>query len=220
MRRLFLLPILILLSCNTREKQPVAPQKKRFEALSYNPSYNYVDSVAKRLKPNKKYDYWQYSTYRQRFVTGSDNYNILSEGGNLNFKKLVPSHIDPSKVIGLFEGGHPGFRCNYLVVVEGGKVRYLDTMEQLRDFIGSVDNVEEAILIARSFGYFLGTALKARSYHVSDSSYTLRMIKFSDSYPETTYKLKGEIVEISINFNGFLKTKKIEDYCEGDDCFR
>ncbi len=73
---------------------------------------------------------------------------ILKEGGD----KLSKKYINYKKpTIGFFQGGHPGFRSNYAVTIENKKVTYITIEEKFRDFIGNVDNLEEAILLAKTY---------------------------------------------------------------------
>lgn len=211
---LIILPFFIF-SCKKHEDKKVD-----FVVMPYDLKTNYLDSIAKKLVPNKHFKYWQYVSFRQQYGSGKETYSVLAQGGDTTFRKSINTKINPMKLNGLFEGGHPSFRSNYLVVIQKNKIEYLDTMEQLRDFIGNIDNLEEAILYAKTYGYSLGSKSVGRLYNFTDNIFTLRLVKYSDSYPETLFRLKGESVELSITKDGFIKSKSLGIYCEGADCLK
>ena len=216
MKKLLFLLTYLFISCN---KTDVKTSDKNFLEIPYYTRINYTDSIAKKIIPNKSYQYWQYASYQQHYGSNREIYTIISQGGDTTFKRTFSNKINHSKARGLFEGGHPGFRSNYLMLTDGKKIRFVETMEQLRDFIGQIDNLEEALLFARSYDYALGSKLKAKSYNFSNDVYTLRLVKFNDSYPETLYRLRGDLVEVSITKNGFIKSRSLAVYCEGGKCF-
>jgi len=213
---LIVLPVL-LLSCNKQKSIEKPPLK--FSEIPYSVETNYLDSIAKKIMPNKPFEYWHYATYYDGHASEDKLYTVLAEGGDLKLKKNININVDPLKLSGLFEGGHPSFRSNYLVVIENSKIKYVDSMEQLRDFIGKIDNIEEAILFARTYGYHLASKPKGRSYHFSGDVYKLHLIKYSEDYP-ALFRLRGELIELSITRDGFMKSKSLETYCEGLECLK
>ena len=218
MKSLSIILLFLFLSCN--ERKNAEETVSEFSEIPYNLQFNYLDSIAKKIIPNKTFQYWQYATFNQQFATGNETYTVLTEGGDLKLKKNVNTKINPLKLNGLFERGHPGFRSNYLVMIENGNIKYANSMEKLRDFIGKIDNLEEALLYANSYGYILGTKPKARSYNFSNGIYKLHLVKYSDSYPESTFRLRGDLIELSITIDGYMKSKSIETYCEGEECLK
>jgi len=211
-----ILILIFILSCN----KPIDVKKELiFYEIPYGLELNYLDSIAKKITPNKNYDYWQFVSYREQYTYQKNtSYSILAEGGNLNLKEKINTNIDPIKLYGLFEGGHPAYRCNYLVVIENEIQEYIESMERLRDFIGNIDNLEEALLYAKTYGFVLGIKPQAKKFHYSNDVYILHLVKYNDSYPNTTFKLRGELVEVHISKDGFMKTKTLGLYCEGNDC--
>ena len=139
----------------------------KFQKINYSLKYNYLDSIGKKIVPNENFNYWAYSTYYERYGDGKISQTILKEGGNKILKKSITEKFKP---YGIFEGGHPSYRCNYVTIIENQKVKYIRTDEELRNFIGDIDNLEEAILLAHTYGYQLDTELKARlrSYDLAD----------------------------------------------------
>lgn len=219
MKRILIILLFFILSCKKNEHKQVS-DKLDFVEIPYNLQSNYSDSIAKKLSPDKQFKYWHYASFYQQYGSGKETYSILAQGGDTTLRKSISTKIDPIKLNGLFEGGHPGFRSNYLVTIKKSKIEYVDTMEQLRDFIGSIDNLEEALLFAKSYGYALGSKSIGRLYNFSNNIFTLRLVRYSDSYPNSLFRLRGELVELSITKNGFMKSKSLGIYCEGDDCLK
>jgi hypothetical protein len=213
MKIFYIFIIIFIISCNKKEKII----SSKLLRIPYNLQSNYTDSIVKKIKPNIDYDYWQYVTFFQS--SNQEQYTVLAEGGNLSLKNKINTKIKPLELYGLFEGGHPSYRANFLVVLKNNKIKYIDSMEQLRDFIGKIDNLEEAILFARTHDYHLSVESSINKYNFSNGVYKINLIKYSRNFPESYYKSRGELIEVSINIDGFMKTKALKIYCEGIDCF-
>jgi len=153
----FLVLILVIISCQNKQEEKLNSifytsnsdaqmqlengKNAKFIEIPYETTYNYLDSVGKKVNPNKEYDYWGYVTKSEFFATMDLNNITLTECGNNKLKK----HIDyGNHTIGFFQGGQHSFRCNYAVIIEDEKVNYVITEEQFRDFLGTIDNLEDA----------------------------------------------------------------------------
>lgn len=221
MRYLIITIALIFTSCMKKESEKIdiinetkeiknVDGTNKFLKIPYNLRENYLDSLAKKIVPNSKYQYWQYATYRQ----GSDieTYKVLNEDGDSSFKKKINKKPRPNYNYGIFFGGHPNFRCNYIVTVNNNKIYNLKTEEEFRDFIGTIDNLEEAILLARTYGYQLDNNIAGNGYKNLPNGFELKLMKYHE------FPTRKESVKIVINRNGFIKTKSLGIYCEGTDC--
>lgn len=200
MKIIFLL-LVLLVSCSKKNEDKLIDSK--FKKINYSLEYNYLDSIGKKIIPNEKFNYWAYSTYYERYGDGKISQTILKEGGN---KKLKKSIIEKFKPYGIFEGGHPSYRCNYVTLIDNQKVKYIRTEEALRNFIGAIDNLEEALLLARTYGYQLDTELKARQYRNIKNGYQLRLMKYHE-FPSSK-----ELIDIQIQKNGYIKTRSLGLY--------
>lgn len=181
-----------------------------FHKIDYNLKENYLDSLAKYIKPNRNYQYWQYATYNQN--SSSETYTVLKQGGDSLLRKKINEKPRPNYTIGIFFGGHPNFRCNYVVTIDNGKVNNLKTEEEFRDFLGTIDNLEEAMLLARTYGYQLDNDIRGSEYRNLQNGFELHLMKYHE------FPTRRESVEIKISREGFIKTKSLGIYCEGLNC--
>jgi len=220
MRSIVLIVIFLFISCSKKEegkyeKIDVAIKREiknpTIERNKYSEIETYLDSLGKHIIPNNKYQYWQYATYNSSF--GDEKYIILKQGGNLSLKKRINEKINPPYIVGIFQGGHPNFRCNYISTVKNGKVNYIKTEEEFRDFLGTIDNLEEALLLARTYGYRLGVETQS-DYKKLENGYVLHLIKYNQ------FPVRIESVEVTISIDGFIKTKSLGIYCEGENCYK
>lgn len=196
--------LVVLVSCSKNKELEIIDNK--FQKINYSLKYNYLDSIGKNIIPNDKYQYWAYSTYYERYGDGKINRTILKEGGDTLLKKNI---TDDFKPYGIFEGGHPSYRCNYVVIIENGNVKYIRTDDEFRNFIGEIDNLEEALLLAHTYGYQLDTDTKASQYKNLENGYQLHLMKYHE------YPLSKELIDIKIQRNGFIKTKSLGIYKKG-----
>lgn len=187
-------------------------KKPTFYKNKYTTRYDYLDSLGKFINPNKKFEYWQYATYNSG--SGKPKYTILKQDGNLLLRKMINERIKPEYSVGIFQGGHPSFRCNYISTIKNGKVKYLKTVEEFRDFLGTIDNLEEAILLARTYGYILGYNSNQNEYRKVENGFILHLMKYNE------FPTKIENIEVIISRDGFIKTKSLGLYCEGENCYK
>jgi hypothetical protein len=217
--RVFLVLILVIISCQNKQEEKLNSifhtsnsdahgqlengKNAKFVEIPYETTYDYLDSLGKKVNPNKEYDYWGYLTKSGFYDTLDLNNFTLNEGGNVKLKHK----IDYSKnTIGFFQGGHHGFRCNYAVFIEDETISYVTTEEQFRDFLGRIDNLEEALLLARTFGYILDNEGKTNKYKMVHDGYILQLIKTPNHF------LSSEKVEVRINHDAAIKTKSLRVY--------
>jgi hypothetical protein len=166
--------------------------------------YDYLDSLGKKIIPDKKYQYWHYATYSDRYGSDKIQYTILKEGGDITLSKKIDKKINPIKTIGIFQRGHPSYTCNYAVIIEDKKVNYIKTEDQFRTFLGNIDNLEEAILLARTYDYGLYNDKRGSEYRKTKKGYELHLMKYHE-FPKFI-----EFVELQIGKDGTIKTKSLE----------
>jgi hypothetical protein len=221
MKYLIVIIVLTFTSCKKKESENIdkiddtkeiknVDATDEFIKIPYDLKENYLDSLSKKIVPNSNYQYWQYATYRQ----GSDieTYIILNEGGDSSYRNKINKKPRPNYNYGIFFGGHPNFSCKYIVTVNNNKIYNLKTEGEFRDFLGRIDNLEEAILLARTYGYQLDNIIKASEYRKLPNGFELKLMKYHE------FPRRKESVLIEINRNGFIKTKSLGIYCEGTDC--
>ena len=223
MKKIVILTYLIFVSCGKKKddnfdkieiqiKTEENIKNPNFNKNKYTTRDNYLDSLGKFINPNKKFQYWQYASYHSGY--GETKYVILKQGGDLSLRKKINEKIKPNYSVGIFQGGHPSFRCNYVSTIDNGKINYLKTVEEFRDFLGTIDNLEEAILFARTYGYILGSNPKQNEYRVLENGYILHLMKFNE------FPVRVENIEVTISKDGYIKTKSLGIHCEGEDCYK
>ncbi|MFC4740079.1 hypothetical protein ACFO3U_08735 [Flavobacterium ponti] len=221
MRILTIIFLFLFISCGKKEDENIEKLDidkefkstnvtNKFLKIEYSLKVNYLDSLAKKIIPNKKYQYWQYVTYHQG--SNIETYVVLNQGGDSSLRKKINEKPRPSYNSGIFYGGHPNFRCNYIVTIDNGQPYSLKTEEEFRDFLGTIDNLEEAILLAKTYGYILDTNIKGCAYRNLANGFELHLMKYHE------FPIRKESIEIIISREGFVKTKSLGIYCEGSNC--
>ncbi|MTH16407.1 hypothetical protein [Flavobacterium sp. LC2016-01] len=196
-----LFSLIVLNSCWKKEDS-------KFQKIPYKLSDNYKDSLGTKIVPNGNHQYWAYMIYSYNF--GKEKHKILSQGGDTLQKQFIKTETN---VKGFFEGCYPNYCCNYIITINNGKVKYLKSKQDFINFLGKIDNLEEAVLLAMTYGYLLDNDFRGSSYRIKDDSYELHLMKFHENPP------RKESVEIKINQKGNIQTKSLGLYCKGQKCF-
>lgn len=196
-----LLSLFLISSCS-KKSEP------NFQKIKYNLSSNYKDSLGTKIIPNKDYKYWAYITYYQN--SSNVKYIILKQSGDTLQKQKIK--LD-STMRGFFEGCHPNYCCNFIIIIENNKIKYLKTIKEFKVFLGTIDNLEEAILLARLHNYILDTDIKGSAFRINNDVYELHLMKFHEYPPQK------ESIEIKIDKKGNIKTKSLGVYCKGQKCY-
>ncbi|RKS97866.1 hypothetical protein [Chryseobacterium defluvii] len=121
------------------------------------------------IVPDKKYEYW--SVFR----------NNPDPDKALIYESQMPKYMtinDPAPEKGFFQKCLGEDCFSYLIACEKSQSRYFSTEKQLRDFIGTVDNLPEAILIANTYGYQVDTTNPLSSaYTIEDRHVVMYLSK-------------------------------------------
>lgn len=167
-----------------------ALSQKNEKTLIYN-----AENILTKIIPNNQTDSWTlvYNEYARD--------KVLKEG---NHKNYLPQFS--------------GFKMNpheegfyYIAASKGGSFYYIQNMESLRDFIGTIDNGEEAALLAITKGYLVDFEFKeyAANYKNVGNSFEVEV---------------GKIIskECPLAKSHFILTidKKTGEISEGDDLGR
>lgn len=121
---------------------------------------------------------------------------------------------DPSPEKGFFQKCL-GENCfSYLIACENSRSKYFSNEQQLRDFIGFVDNLPEAILMTQTYGFTFDSAnLSGGAYKIEDHYINLYLSK-SKGCP-----LTKESFLVKINRKtGKIDSKSKGIYLKTDDC--
>lgn len=147
--------------------------------------------------PDKKYEYW--SVFR----------NNPDPDKAIIYESQAPEYMtinDPAPEKGFFQKCLGEDCFSYLIACENSQSKYFSNEKQLRDFIGTVDNLPEAILIANTYGYTVDTTNNLSSSYKMENHHILMYLS----------KIKGntdtkESFLVKIN----RKTGKLESKSNG-----
>lgn len=110
--------------------------------------------------PEKKYEYW--TVFRNN---PDPDKAIIYESQAPEFMTIN----DPAPEKGFLQKCLGEDCFSYLIACENSQSKYFSNEKQLRDFIGTVDNLPEAILIANTYGFSVdSTNSFGSSYKIED----------------------------------------------------
>ncbi|MDN4013017.1 hypothetical protein QX233_11130 [Chryseobacterium gambrini] len=154
-----LFPVLLLCSGWIFSQKTVPADFKKIPEILDNTELLYPFIV-----PDKKYEYW--SVLR----------NNPDPDKAIVYESQMPDLMtlnDPAPKKGFFQKCL-GENCySYILACEKSRSKYFSNEQQLREFIGFVNNLPEAILIANTFGYSvdssnpLGSSYKTENQYIS-----------------------------------------------------
>ncbi|KMQ64195.1 hypothetical protein ACM39_16860 [Chryseobacterium sp. FH2] len=157
------------------------------------------------IVPDKKFEYW------------SVLQNNTDPDEAIIYESQMPDFMtvnDPAPEKGFFQKCL-GENCfSYIIACENSRSRYFSNEQQLRDFIGFVDNLSEAILVANTYGFTVDTSNKLSSSYKIDGKYIHLYLSKSKDCPITK-----ESFFITINREtGKLESKSNGIYFKNEDC--
>jgi hypothetical protein len=160
-------PALVLISGLWFGQQKVPADFKKIPEILDNPELLYPFVV-----PDKKYGYW--SVLR----------NNRDPDKAIIYESQTPDHMtlnDPSPGKGFFQKCLGEDCFFYILACENGRSTYFSDEQQLRNFIGFVDNLPEAILLANTYGYMVDTGNpQGSSYKMEDQQISLYLVKLKN----------------------------------------
>lgn len=138
-----------------------------------------TQSVLAKIIPNNKVDFWtlvhsDYGRDKEIVISGNKK-QYLSQSSGFNIAPADDSFY-------------------YIVYAKGGSVEYLTELSSLKDFIGKIDNAEEAALSAVLEGYIIDEQFVdvAANYYEDKANYYLDLGKVTSRecpYQKTHYTL-------------------------------
>jgi len=150
------------------------------------------------IKPDTKYQYW--SVLRNIQDPDPDK-SIIYESQMPDFMTLN----DPAPEKGFFQQCTTSDCFSYILACKNGKTEYFNNEQQLRNFIGFVDNLPEAILIAETYGFKVDTSNKLGcSYKIDDQYISMYVSKTkNDTQKESFYvKINRKTGKLEAKSNG------------------
>lgn len=188
-----LFPVLLLCSGWVFSQKTVPEDFKKIPEILDNTELLYPFIV-----PDKKYEYW--SVLR----------NNPDPDKAIIYESQMPDLMtlnDPAPEKGFFQKCI-GENCfSYVLACEKSRSKYFSNEQQLRDFIGFVDNLPEAILIANTFGYTVDSANQLGSSYKIDNQYISLYLSKSKNSSETKesffIKINRKTGKLEVKSNGF-----------------
>lgn len=198
MRVLFLT---LLLLCGMVSGQKAVPSDfKKIPEILDN-----IDLLYPFIVPDKDYAYW-------RVLNNDTDYEkaVIYESQAPDFMTIN----EPVPERGFFQKCVGNNCFSYILACKNERAVYFSNEQQLRDFIGTVDNLPEAILLAKTYGYSVDTQnLFTGSYKMDDRHISMYLMQ-SKGCPAVK-----ESFLIKINRkNGKLEAKSNGVYSKNEDC--
>ncbi|MBK1896133.1 hypothetical protein [Chryseobacterium paridis] len=101
------------------------------------------NDLYKFIIPNQKYEYWKVMRKDDTLEE-----KLIYENKEVKNIKYVKTH---SSEKGFFRECLPGWCFTYITAYQNKKPKYFTSERELKDFIGYVDNLPEALLLARTY---------------------------------------------------------------------
>ena len=180
--------------------------KPRSRFKKFPKDFDNVDSLIRFVTPGKNYTYWAFC---QGPASEFNSIVVFSNGTKPDSIKFKSART------GLFGGCEPIVCFNYIEYIDNGKVGYITTPAEFKEFLGSIDNLQEAVLLAKS-QYYLDIDDKNRkggSFILENGIYKLRLVRYH-LCPDTK-----ESIEVTIDrSDGNSKTLSRGTYYKSKQC--
>lgn len=145
-------------------------EKKKFSS---------IPSVLQGIEPNDKIDFWVLI------------YNTYAKDQEIKVSGTKKDYTPQFSGFDLFPDEDSFY---YIAYSSGGKINYITDLEGLKQFVGKIDNVQEAAIVATVNGYMIDEEFKdvAGNYYEDQSNYYLDLGKLTSKecpYQKTHYTL-------------------------------
>jgi len=162
-----------------------------------------TDMLYPFIQPETQYEYWSV----QRKDTKDPIYESQSP---LN----IGIYDVPFNGQGFFDECEPNGCFTYLIACQNNQPKYFTSKQHLRDFISTVDNLPEAILIAKTYGFTVDSSDNMGSSYKIDDKFVSLYLSKTKNCPETK---ESFLIKIDRK-NGKLESKSTGVYVKGKDC--
>lgn len=162
-------------------------------AAGYSTEQNF-----KKVVPGKAYNYW--ALMQGGYGSAPTVLYAYGDEKALNGIELHP------KDLGLGSESLLPVSGGYLLAVKDKKPHYFGSAEQITGFLGNIDNLEEALIVAAYNNFIPDSTLNANTYYRKHNNYVLRLTH-NQWDPDGIYT--DEVVEVTVNPEGFIKTRSL-----------
>jgi len=156
--------------------------------------FSSIPNVLQGIEPNDKIDFWVL------------NYNTYGKDQELKVSGTKKDFIPQTSGFDLFPDEDSFY---YIVYSSGGKINYVTDLDALKKFVGKIDNVQEAAILATVDGYMIDEEFKdvAGNYYEDQSNYYLDLGKLTSKecpYQKTHFtltvnKASGAVTQVKDN---------------------
>ncbi|MFP9098892.1 hypothetical protein ACLI09_07550 [Flavobacterium sp. RHBU_24] len=201
----FLLIFILIVAVSCKRDEPLAAAKNNsdttaFRSFGYDYSNNYLELLPKSIMPGKPYQYWAYVEHINGYEKAS--FEIFKEAGDTLLRRGTDS-LPASG--GFFKRGQFTTRGDFIVVIENDSLSYISTDSGLREFLGTIDNVNEAVLLAETFHYGPDYESGGNDYRIVNGAYELNLIAF-DPFPSCVGGIEYDTEKkVTVTKDGFIK---------------
>lgn len=155
--------------------------------------------------PDKSYDYWRVLR------------NDPDPDKAIIYDSQMPESMtinDPAPDKGFFQQCLGNACFSYILACKNSRTLYFASERKLRDFIGTIDNLPEALLIAKTYGFSVDTSDPSASSYKIDDHYIYLYL----SRPKNCTEVKGSY-SLTINRKtGITETRSNGIYSLNKDC--
>ncbi len=127
-------------------------KNKLNQPIAIPTTLSFRGNLITKITPNEDYNYWEYITVigeRRGTENVFNKYRIISRGN----KKWGEAYLNEIAKDGFVENYQKSLGYSYIAYIDHGKIRYITEEKKLKPFIGLVDNLQEALLIAQLHGF-------------------------------------------------------------------
>lgn len=207
MKRLLLIIVLFKASCVTAQ-QVVPFDYTGYQQISIE--YSNRTNLVKYIVPDKNYIYWEHVSTPYFKEYGTVLYRRGKKPANLIFKQPQNGFF-PILVL--------GFGYDFIAYVYKSKVGYINSDIALKKFMGSINNVQEAILLALlegqkglDSGFEVNTTIEGGAYKITPGGYELVLLKYN------TCPQYSSVVHLTLDHQKIIKMDSLGVYKKEAGC--
>ncbi len=180
---------------------------EKFQKLSSSKSD--TEELLKKIAPNKNVQYWQLERI-PNWKDESKNFEILFTKGSYKSTETLPDYGNNGN--GFFSDCQPLYCAYRIAFLENNVWKIVRSKEELKSFIGEIDNENEAYLIGKINDYSIDYySEKGNGFLKSKDGYKIKMMIYNncpESKESFTLLITNEGKIQNLKSNGFyLKSK-------------
>jgi hypothetical protein len=167
------------------------------------------NNLVQAVHPDKTYSYWALCVWNP-----TKDSIIFERGVKPHDLKLGNTDIRPPGAA-LFNDCSPGICLKYITYIYDGKIGYVQNAAQLKQFLGPIDNLEEALLLAEVAEKVRVDSqnIQGGAYLIDAHGYHLKLMKHN-LCPETKETIQLRIQKDS----GIVNKTNLGVYDKGGGC--